>query len=333
MALRAFKLPQDFSALIEVLPPAFQYPENPEWSLQTDEMESMVDSYKSIRKIWPLLAVLQRLSPPMRDIFRGYVWEEEGKVVGLSNIMRQGTTDRWYIGNVSVLPDYRGHGYARKLVQACVDLAKERAGKSIILDVVDGNTPAYSLYEKLGFVCFSGQAELSYQSDTPLTDPALPAGYTIEKTTRFDWRPRYELALRITPDEVKHYSPVEEGRYRPPMALRPIIPIIQVATGTINERFLMREASSGQVVAEAGYSARKRKGGVNEMGLTVDPAHPALAPYLVKHLLYQIQQVSPGRRIHLMIPHWQDGLIQAGLDAGFTKQLDMKTMALLLESD
>jgi GNAT superfamily N-acetyltransferase len=330
MPLRAFKLPNDFTVLIELIPPAFQYPDNPEWNVQADEMESLVEAFTGFKKLWPLMRVVQLFSPPLRDILLGYIWEEDGKAVGLSNVMRQGATDRWYIGNVAVLPDYRGRGLARKLVQACVDLAKERGGKSVGLDVVAGNTPAYNLYEKLGFVCYSGQAELVYQSDAPLTDPVIPSGYRLEKTSPFNWRPRYELAQRITPDHVKQYAPVEEGRYRQPPMLRPLFPLIRTATGQFNQPFIVYETSSGTVVGGCMYGVRQRGGGINMMSISLDPAHAALGPYVVSHLLYEIQRLSPGRRITITIPHWAEALTQVALDAGFKKQLDQQAMALLL---
>jgi hypothetical protein len=229
---------------------------------------------------------------------------------------------------VAVLPEYRGRGLARQLVTACVDFAKKRGATAVALDVVAGNTPAYTLYEKLGFVCYSGQTELNYQSDVPLPDPALPVGYILEKISMFDWRPRYELAQRIIPEAVKQYAPVEEGRYRQPSLLRPLMPLIRLATRTRTQSFVVR--ANDTVVAVAGYGVRTHQGGVNGMNISLDPDHAVFAPALVNYMLYTIQQVSPGHRISLMIPHYQEAVIRAALDSGFTKVLDHQAMALLL---
>src|SRR5690606_24580420 len=133
----------------------------------------------------------------------------DGKMVGSANVLRQGTSDRWYIANVAVLPEYRRRGIARRLVEACMDLARERGARTILLDVVAGNAPAVSLYERLGFEHFSGQAYLTLGGETVLRPAALPQGARLEVGSIFDWRPRYVLAQRITPPHVRRYEPVE----------------------------------------------------------------------------------------------------------------------------
>ncbi|RPJ18944.1 MAG: hypothetical protein EHM35_21300, partial [Planctomycetaceae bacterium] len=86
MSIRPFKLPGDIPVLVELIPPAFQYPENPEWSVQPDEMENLVDTFNTLRRIWPIFRALQLISPPLRDALRGFVWDEDGKAVGLTNV-------------------------------------------------------------------------------------------------------------------------------------------------------------------------------------------------------------------------------------------------------
>ena len=126
MAIRAFELPSDIPVLTELIPLTFQYPENEAWGLQEDEAESLVESLNAIKGIWPLVRVLQLLYAPMRDVLRGYIWEEDSKAVAVTNVIRKGNTDQWIIGNVSVLPEYRRRGIARKLVEASVQYAHDR---------------------------------------------------------------------------------------------------------------------------------------------------------------------------------------------------------------
>ena len=54
-----------------------------------------------------------------------------------------------------VLPACRGKGTARALMQAAIRHCSERGGiRAVQLDVTEGNTPAVTLYESLGFEVF-----------------------------------------------------------------------------------------------------------------------------------------------------------------------------------
>jgi len=82
----------------------FQYPENPSWNVQEDEIQGMVDRIQGAKRIWPVLSILRIFVPLLRDILCGFIDEEEGQPAGLINYMRQRNTPEWYIGNVTVLP-------------------------------------------------------------------------------------------------------------------------------------------------------------------------------------------------------------------------------------
>lgn len=327
MPLRPFDLPDDSSVLVELIPLAFHYPENEAWSFQPDEMEGLADSLRGIRRIWPVLRVVGWFSPSLRDVVRGFVWEEDGRVVGLSNVMRQGTTDHWYIANVAVLPAYRRRGIARRMVEACIEEARGRGAAVITLDVVAGNTPAYALYERLGFVHFASQAELVHEGAQPLEPVALPPGYTLAPSSSSAWTPRYDLMRRIIPPEVAAYQPVEVGRFRQPGPVRLLAPVMRAATGMQSEEFVLR-GPDGSVVASGGFGARTRSGGRNNLRLTLDPAHPTPAAFLVRHALHDVLRLGPGHRVDLSIPLWQPALVAAAEDAGFARPADHHTMGL-----
>jgi len=331
MTLRPFRLPADLKTLVEIIPPAFQYPENDAWSMQPEEVKSFTDAINGMRRIWPLILVAAAVSPAMRDAFRGFVWEEDGKMVGSANVLRQGTSDRWYIANVAVLPEYRRRGIARRLVEACMDLARERGARTILLDVVAGNAPAVSLYERLGFEHFSGQAYLTLGGETVLRPAALPQGARLEVGSIFDWRPRYVLAQRITPPHVRRYEPVEEASFRRSSGLRLLGPVIRLTTGVTNQGVTVWGAG-GEVIASGLFGARARSGGVNDLRLVHDPAVGDLGPALIAAAVGEIRRISPGRRIDLSVPHWQDGLIAAALEAGFTRRLDEHTMGIHIQA-
>jgi ribosomal protein S18 acetylase RimI-like enzyme len=171
MPMRLLQLPEDFVPMAEMTMEAWQYPENPEWGLQRDEEEALSESMRNIQRIWPIIRLAQWLSPDLRDLLRGYVWEEDGRIVGFTNTNRQGGTDTWYISAVGVLPDYRRRGIAQKLVEATITLIREHGGVKALLDMTDGNTPAHKLYEKLGFEQDSSSGRYTITPEKPPWSP------------------------------------------------------------------------------------------------------------------------------------------------------------------
>jgi GNAT superfamily N-acetyltransferase len=307
----------------------FQYPDHPEWSVQADELESIAASMKNYRRMWPVIRLLQSLSPALRHILHGHIWEEDGQIVGFTNINRRGTTDVWYISGVGVRPDYRRRGIARQLVSASLDMIREHGGRIALLDVIDGNEPAYKLYQSLGFETYAGTLMLELEPQSAPSPSSLPAGYVQKAVSLFEWRSRYRLAQRITPEHVRTYEPVEERRYRRSPMARLMMPLLLKADGLKAECFVIR-TSTGQVVAHGRSEARVREKGRNEIHGSLDPAHAELAPFLVQFLLHRVTSLSPDRIVEMNLPERQSALFAAAKEAGFERRIRNQRMGLLL---
>ena len=52
---------------------------------------------------------------------------------------------------LAVHPDYRGEGLARRLVENVIEQERKAGKKALRLDVIENNTTAEKLYQKLGF--------------------------------------------------------------------------------------------------------------------------------------------------------------------------------------
>jgi ribosomal protein S18 acetylase RimI-like enzyme len=315
--------------MTDLIPKAFQYPENPDWSLQADELQNMVDDMAMIGRLWPLIKLTMMLSPSLRDVLRGFVYEVDGQAVGMANLMTRGKSGRWIIGNVAVLPSHRRQGLARKLVEACIAYAQQRKASVILLDVIAGNVPAYELYRKLGFEDFQVSVELTMSGvAAPVTVPPLPAGYVLEPLGRFDWQDRYALARRITPSSVQAFDPVKIDQFKAPVAIQPIALIMSRFGGSRSKSFAVRQQASGQVVAVIRYAARVKAGGINDLNIRLDPAHAPLAPLLVSFLLDKLRAISADRRIEVGVDRWQAAVVTALCDAGFSVRHEMYRMGL-----
>ena len=94
-------------------------------------------------------SVAGRVSMP----FTGYVWEEEGEIVGNLSLVPYHIRQKQYymIANVAVHPDYQRRGIARALLQQALDFLKKRPLDGIWLQVDENNHGAVDLYHQENF--------------------------------------------------------------------------------------------------------------------------------------------------------------------------------------
>lgn len=98
---------------------------------------------------------LSSLTPETTNIpFCGYVWEEGGTILGNITLIfaKRNQQHLYFIANVSVHPEHRGRGIAKKLTERALRHVKEHQGSHVMLQVREDNPPAIHVYESLGFV-------------------------------------------------------------------------------------------------------------------------------------------------------------------------------------
>lgn len=95
-------------------------------------------------------SLTERMAVPIS----GYVWEEDGRVVGNLTLIPYLVHGRRYylIANVAVNPDYRRRGIARMLTAKAIEHARQRSVSWAWLHVRDDNEGAIQLYKSLGFL-------------------------------------------------------------------------------------------------------------------------------------------------------------------------------------
>ena len=90
----------------------------------------------------------------------GYVLSKDGEIffAMIDNIpvgtvamipMQEGAVE---LAKMAVTPEYRGFGIANRLIEACIDFAKEKGFRSIILESNRRQIAAIRLYRKYGFL-------------------------------------------------------------------------------------------------------------------------------------------------------------------------------------
>jgi len=82
----------------------------------------------------------------------GIVAEVDGKVVANSEVAR-GKGPKSHVGTlaIGVKKEYRGIGIGKELMKALIEESRKAGLKVLILDVMDSNKVAKSLYTKMGF--------------------------------------------------------------------------------------------------------------------------------------------------------------------------------------
>jgi ribosomal protein S18 acetylase RimI-like enzyme len=127
----------------------------------------------------------------------GYVWEEDGKIIGNASLVpfRHGTRRIYLIANVAVHPEYRRRGIGRLLTEHAMQHATERKTDSIWLHVREDNPHAVDLYTKLGFV--ERARRVTWQAGTDPYTPRLQTDISITSrhpgfwTLQKDWLARH----------------------------------------------------------------------------------------------------------------------------------------------
>ena len=79
-----------------------------------------------------------------------YVFEQDEQILGYCNLRI--LAGEGEIQRIAVLPSWRRHGIAKSLMEAMIQVSKEKGAIQMSLEVRENNTGARNLYEKYGFV-------------------------------------------------------------------------------------------------------------------------------------------------------------------------------------
>lgn len=164
-----------------------------------------------------LLGWLDFLSPDVNTHLNGFVWVEDGRIIGNVTVSRHAPgAKHWFISNVAVTKEYRARGVARALMIAAIEFVKEMRGYEISLQVRRGNLPAIRLYETLGFKHISATCYLYLpkMNDTPYI--SLPSGLVIRdhSLNSRDTSEAYALARAAVPISVQMERPLRQRHFR-----------------------------------------------------------------------------------------------------------------------
>ncbi len=136
----------------------------------------------------------------------GYIWEENGRIVGNTSLIvfRYRGRKMHMLANVAVHPDYRHRGIARALAERAISHARERKADEIWLHVRDDNLDALDLYTDLGFVERARRTAWLASGDPP---PATQSnGFNVQPRPSSFWPRQREWLNRLHPEELAWYN-------------------------------------------------------------------------------------------------------------------------------
>jgi ribosomal protein S18 acetylase RimI-like enzyme len=166
---------------------------------------------REMRWLGALFGWMDWLASPGQGLMPGYVWLEDGHIVGNVTVRQLSTFGHgWMIGNVAVAPEWRGRGIARQMMDAAVELVRHNRGEWIALQVRTNNDIARRLYQTLGFVATGEMVHLECHPPgdyRTVRHAANPIGH-LRPARASDMDQLYTLAQSLVPDSARWADPV-----------------------------------------------------------------------------------------------------------------------------
>jgi ribosomal protein S18 acetylase RimI-like enzyme len=212
--LRPINLRTDLAQLADLIEIAFR-------DTMDESGRAAIREWRYMSSMGFLLGILGQLNELALGIGRGYVWLEDGRIVGNVSIYpadwHRSLGQAWMIANVSVHPDYQRRGIARQLMHASMDMIRAKGGKHAILQVDYDNEAAVSLYDNLGFI--RERAFTTWRRSAITSTPAmLPNdGIMIAHPRHSDWQEELALAQAQRPNDkggIRWLKPVHKRLFR-----------------------------------------------------------------------------------------------------------------------
>ncbi len=187
-----------------------------------DEGQSYLDQMRRASRDNEFLRWAGRVVDSTSMPLSGFVWEENGRIIGNTSLVYQNVGSRKIamIANVATHPDYRRHGIGRALTQAAMDHARRRGSKELWLHVRDDNPTAIRIYEELGFR-ERGRRTTYYSrpgttvSSLTQTNSSAQSKVTIAPPRARDWPLQRAWLNRAHPRELSWYSRWDWDRLSP----------------------------------------------------------------------------------------------------------------------
>ncbi|GAB4513698.1 MAG: hypothetical protein OHK0046_14730 [Anaerolineae bacterium] len=272
-----------------------------------------------LSRMGPGLSLIARMNELAVGVSMGFVWIADGQLVGNVSVYPAnwpgGLGSAWIIANVGVHPNYQKRGIARQLMQASLDMIRERKGTTAILQVDAENDRARRLYRGLGFTEERSFTTWLRRSSLRVPDRGSNTDVYIRHRRRAEWQQEMALAERIRPQQyggIGWQRPLHPGTFR-----RPWLKAVNDALNLRGMERLVVEPQPGEEALRAVMWVENVFASKTRLTLMVDP----LVQGIYDDALLQNVVRRSGRN-PLSIEHPSDEIGVGNLLAyyGFTRQ-------------
>jgi len=274
-----------------------------------------------------LLWLLRYMTPTFEDILSGFVWEQDGEIIGNVSVnVVNGWSARWRISNVAVAPQYRKRGIARQLMESTIQHIQRRGGRTVYLQVRDDNLPAVKLYRNLNFQPIAAETEMYLKH----IDSISPADDLRPRSPHHNDGPDlYALALAATPKIDQQLAPLSQVDFEVDWFQQLSDMLTAVTSGQRIYRFVV-DGKRGL----AGYArliATRRRGIPHRFSLLVHPDYEGrVEKGLVGAVLRTLQSRYSGGEVRIKLNAKNEAEIEALTSLGFVKHRTLVMMELHL---
>lgn len=241
-----------------------------------------------------------RLDFAARGLVPGFVWEEDGRIVGNVTLMASPLPGRFLIANVAVHPGYRRRGIGRGVMLESISHIRRQHGREVLLQVEQANQGAIKLYAELGFATLGTMNHWEAQVSR-LRPPALGTGQLpdIRPLAASEWHRALELDLAAIPADLNWPVPPSPAKYRSGLLRW----LDDAFNGRKSEIWLARPVENGRGDLPAGLgSIRMEWGRPHRLELRIAPAWRG--QQIERHLLAKLlRRLASLRRAAIQVQH------------------------------
>lgn len=147
----------------------------------------------------------------------GFVWEEDGQIVGNLNLIHFFHQGRRLnlIANVAVHPNYRRRGIAQALTQAALEKTRKRRVQEVWLQARADNPVALKLYQQMGFTPQARRSTWLIQPRTLNGEPPPAGTGRVTIRSRRHWPPQAAWLRANYPYDLRWHFPLKNRYLRP----------------------------------------------------------------------------------------------------------------------
>ena len=240
---------------------------------------------------------LWRMDPFLSKLTPGFVWIEDGRVVGNVTLLPTTSPQRFLVANVAVQSDYRRRGIARALMEVVQKEVANRGGSEIRLQVERDNEGAKSLYTSLGYVSLGTLASWNLLNSRHSFSQDVPSytqeGVNVIRMPASRWEDAYRLDMMTKHADLYWPDPLQRGEYHNDFRRK----VLDFFSGKSHETWaVISSANDLQGIA----TINSEWGRAHQLRVRVHPRQEeTLEPALVHKLLYRINML-PRRQVRLL---------------------------------